>query len=119
MLKVVLGPRPTRRYLVEVGAAQQVRFVGFRIYTPGGSEARLLLRCHLDPNLASHVASYLPLHGNDVPRIELVSLRPEMALRRRPHKFGSDADSISTADQGAFEQRIHLELLRHLRRRFR
>ena len=58
-------------------------------------------------------------HGKDVPRIELVSLRQQMALRHRLYQVGSNADSISRADYSAFEQRIHLELPRNLRQRFR
>ena len=42
-----------------------------------------------------------------------------MALGYHLNQVGGDADSISRAERGAFQKRIHLELPRDLRQRFR
>src|SRR2546427_766735 len=117
LLKTFFCPRPASpsRYSIEVGAAQQVGLVSFWIYASGSRKAHLFLWCQFDPNLAGHITGYLPLHGEDVPWIKLVSLRPEMALGMSPEQVGCDPDSVSRAEDGALEQRIHLEFLRDLR----
>src|SRR3989442_3686441 len=116
-LKVLLGLHPICRCLGLGGvrAAQQLDLVGFRVDGSGVGEADLPLRRQPDPNLAGHASGHLPLYGEDVPWVELVSLCPKMALGYRLNEVGSDADSMSRAERGAFQKRINLELARDLR----
>ena len=97
-----------------MSAAQQVRFVGFRIDAAGGGEARLLPWRHLHPDAGGHVPRYLSLHSQHVAQIELVRLCPEMAFRRHLNQVGRDADPLSGVEHGAFQNRLHLQLLRNL-----
>src|SRR5207249_5510375 len=73
----------------KVRSAEKVSLVGFRVDAAGGRESRLLLRRKPDSSPGSDVPRHLRLHGNDIPRLELVD--------RKSTRLNSSHVSISYA----------------------
>ena len=89
-----------------------------RIDDPGASPGRLLLRRERDVHLAGNRSRDLSLQHENVLQVTLEALPPQRLSRSAMDQLGGDSHLSTCANDGAFDERVDVQLLRDGRDRF-
>src|ERR1700760_3145924 len=97
--------------MVQIEIALQISFIRHRVYESLVPRVTLCRRGKTGPNFAGDPLRDLILQPQDVLKIALVAIRPEMLIGASIYQLRSDADPVTGAHDGAFDDGIHSKLL--------
>ena len=97
--------------------AQQVLLVGGGIDRSSRCQTGTLFCRDLNLDLFGNCARDLTLQLQDVGQVALVFTRPQMRIRRHVNQLHADAHAIAGAQHRPFDDRVHVQRLRNLRKR--
>src|SRR5262249_37505174 len=111
------GEKPTRlrialaRRALSLVVAAEDQIVGLEHAGRGLSEASSLGLGHLDGQRANDLLRDVVLHGEDVARVAVVALRPQVIARLRVHQLRGDPHAAARSLHAAFEHVPNTEVM--------
>ena len=98
--------------LVPIVPPSEIELLGLGVDRPRIRDAPLLTRSKLHVDPLGDIATHLTLHGQNVPSIAVVGLRPEVPVLCSIDELNLDPHPVAGSENGALDDPLHAQLSR-------